>query len=174
MLGRLPDFVDPMRLVRQRADLEGSVPLTKMQRLGRLLSATDGEARVALEFGVNEAGAPAVHGAIRASLLLVCQRCLEPVRQDIEVDLNLALASSEAQAESVPDGYDALIVGDSPFSLVELIEDELILALPIVVMHRLEDCPARERMRNESPAAQSPAEPEANPFAILRELKTKH
>jgi uncharacterized protein len=87
----------------------------------------------------------------------------------LTLEVNLGIVTSKEAAEALPENYDPLLVTAEPMKAADIVEDELILALPIVAMHEVKDCPSGEefqRMEDE------PAQPEReNPFAILAELK---
>ncbi len=98
---------------------------------------------------------------------MCCQRCMQamPVRVDAEV--HIALLRQGEDEDSVADEYETLIIDESLMSLRDLVEDELILALPLVAMHETRDC-------NVSlPEEQAETENRPNPFAVLAELKTR-
>ncbi len=103
----------------------------------------------------------------RAHVTLQCQRCLQPMPQSLEVDRWFRFAASEDEAARLDEeSEDDVLVESRRFDLPELIEDELILALPLVPRHA--QCPAPLAV----PAAD--AEPEAarpNPFAALAALR---
>ena len=76
----------------------------------------------------------------QASLRLVCQRCLEPMDQLLQVDRPFRFVSSEQAAMDQDDESDEdLLVAQQAFDALVLIEDELLLALPLVPRHP--DCP---------------------------------
>ncbi|NIP71652.1 MAG: DNA-binding protein [Gammaproteobacteria bacterium] len=164
--------MDPRRLAREGRQLAGRLPLASMQRLGPYLHGTEGEVEVELAFGIDVVGITYVRGSARARVELVCQRCLEPMAAELEAQFALGVVASEREGEQLPETYEPLVAGDEPIQLAGVIEDELILAMPIIARHRLEECPASER------ASASVSGPEAgadsHPFAILKKLKTKH
>jgi uncharacterized protein len=124
----------------------------------------------------------AVHGAV----WLECQRCMEPYQQSLDVDAEFRIVATEdeAQERALDDDEFDVIVGSRRFDLVGLIEEELLLSLPLVPKHDV--CPriheslvtgaAGERAHDPDaePDASEGAggEPERkNPFAALEALK---
>lgn len=173
---RLPHEIDPFRLVEARAELSGSVPLKQLRRLGSLLADDSGQISVVLSFDIDELGVPFVSGQIKTDLALVCQRCLE--RYDFSVDLEISLAwiRSEKEAESLPLRYEPYLVETSPLNLNDVIEDELLLALPQIPMHDESDCDATKWIQK--PAESMDDDPgmetgNDNPFSVLESLKSK-
>ena len=105
-------------------------------------------------------------GRLQTSLELQCQRCLQALDMPLELDFRLMIDASD---ELVRDSsLDTLYSDDGFIDLYEVVEDELILAIPLVPLH--EDVSCNEYWL----AADSEAEPaeKENPFAVLRQLKT--
>lgn len=115
--------------------MEGAYAADSLPRVAEMLFAPSGEVGVSLTFGTDDAARPAVTGRIRASLVLQCQRCLEGVTVEVEASPRLVVCRSEAEAERLPEGVEPMMYEGEPLSVRELVEDELILALPIVPRH---------------------------------------
>jgi len=169
MSGRLPEYIDPFRLADAGQALRGSLALARFKRLTPFLNSGEGEVAVELRFGVDEGGQRYLRGHISAELELVCQRCLGPMAQAIETDMRLGLVESAAEGDQLPGAYEPLVVEEPPISVADVIEDELILALPLVAMHPREECPASDRV-SEGPSEDSGTDTE-NPFAVLANMK---
>lgn len=136
---RLPERIDPLRLAERGGHLVGTLPLARMTRLSESLSARDGAVSVDLRFQRDGRHRCLLSGAIEASLAVRCQRCLEPMEIAVAADLRLSVVAAGEETEP-PAGYEAIPLGDAAISLLELVEDEILLALPMVPMH--EQCPA--------------------------------
>ncbi len=101
----------------------------------------------------------------RAQLPLTCQRCLAPSMHELEIDRSFRFVESEEVAQAQDDDSEEdLLVHQDRFDLLELIEDELLLSLPLVPLH--ERCP--RPLLDQSP---EPIEREEHPFAVLARLK---
>jgi uncharacterized protein len=135
MSGGLPAFIEPLRLAERRQSLAGYVALARCRRLAESLADTEGEVEVDLEFDREGPRRVVVRGSVRAELRLVCQRCLEPMTLRVEAPVRLVVVRSEAEADRLEEGEDPLLVGQDPISLVEMVEDEILLALPQVPTH---------------------------------------
>jgi uncharacterized protein len=110
-----------------------------------------------------------LHLTAQVPVWLTCQRCLRPFELPIEIDRPLRFVRGEAEAEALDAELDEDVLAlPRALDVRELIEDELLLALPLVPRH--ETCPAP---LNFSPdPADEAAEPEReNPFAALQVLK---
>ena len=167
-----PEHVLPLRLARAGETLEGSVALARMARLATLLHDGAGEARFTLRFGYDAEGQARVLGRIDAHPVMLCQRCLEPMQVDVACDVSLALVEEGADTSTLDTGYDPLVVGESPLALADLVEDEIILALPNFTRHPPGVCrmpagsDADEETGDDAPRRE-------NPFAVLKSLKTR-
>lgn len=171
MSARLPEYVEPLSLCDRGEQLQGFIPITGMARLADLLAAQQGEAEVELRFDKDLQGTRYLSGYIKSTLALRCQRCMEPVTTPIEVELSLGFVSSEAAGQQLPSAFEPFVMSEPTVTLRELVEDELILALPIVAMHPDEQCNA-ELNNAKAEEGNSPAEQKKeNPFAVLAGLK---
>ena len=164
--------------------LSGETPLAALERLA-VEAAADGAPAVrwnaraeyrqpAVLTGVARADAPVLwlHLGAQAVLPLRCQRCLGPVATPLAVDRWFRFVADEATAEAEDDEAEEDVLVFSPaFDLMALLEDELIMALPLVPMH--ETCPVAVPMQ--AGDAEVPVSAERpNPFAALAQLKKKN
>lgn len=110
-----------------------------------------------------------LHLHAQAQLPLVCQRCLGPAVQSLSVGRWFRFVDSEAIAEAQDDDCEEdLLVLEPQFDLLALLEDELLMAQPLVPMH--DTCPHAPVL---SAGDEVPAEPAPHPFAALAQLKKK-
>ena len=165
----VPEVVDAWRMVAARRGFEGRLPLSSMERLGASLFDSEGEVVFALEFDRDALQVPYVEVRIEAALPLQCQRTLQRFEYPLRILQRMGLLAADADdsAEAaLPPEYEALQVAeDGSLKLAELIEDELILALPVVPV-----APGSESVERDWPA---PADEQmrANPFAVLAGIK---
>lgn len=144
--------IDPRRLdveafARAAGSLAGEVSLRDFSRLGELLMAgTDLAGHVM--WRAEGAWRRDRAGRERAQLRLLaetevpmqCQRCLAPLHQPLAVDRPFAFAASEDEAAQLDEDCDEdMLVLSRSFDLIDLLEDELLLALPLVPRH--DSCP---------------------------------
>lgn len=167
MSGRLPEFVEPLQLAEKRAVLEGVLEARAMGRLKEAVVGLPETVAARLEFGRDEAGRAVVAGRISATLVLECQRCLGPMELELELAPRLGVCGSEAEAARLPDQLDPLVVGDGPVSVRGLVEDELLLALPVVARHA---SACREIPAGDQVGSGAAAEDTRRPFGNLRDL----
>jgi uncharacterized protein len=172
---RLPVEVDPFRLAEARRLLEGEIPLTQMKRLLPMLASDTGAVQVSLEFGIDNMDVVNLTGEVEANLALICQRCLEPMDWSLQLSLALAFLRPDQDEAGIPGPYEPYVVDALPVRLTDMIEDEIILALPSIPRHELAQCPAGEWIQDEKPAAKKTAAVEKqsdNPFSVLADMNT--
>lgn len=170
----LPTLIAPFKLARQGQPLDGVVSVNGLERLATVLSNDNGHIEVSLQFGKDLQGINFVRGHLSATVNMICQRCMKPMPVQVETDVSLGIVISEERATQLPDGFEALIVEEEPIALARIVEDELILALPIVSLHENRDCePVLKKMQVDANRIEQ-AEQKTNPFAALSDLKRQH
>ncbi|UTW08386.1 YceD family protein [Pseudomonas benzenivorans] len=167
--GPIPPHVDPRKLADRGTALEGVVPLADLQRLCDPLADNHGMVRAKFVFERDERNAVVMHSELEVEVKMVCQRCLELVALPIQSACDYAVVKEGANTQSVPKGYDVLEVGEEPLDLLALVEDELLLALPIVPAHGPEDC--QQPAGLEEPESSEDEVTRSNPFSVLAQLK---
>jgi uncharacterized protein len=167
MLKDLPAFIDLKHLALQDYHLKGQVALAQMSRLRDNLCETQGEVHVDWTFTIDKQQRPTITGYLQAQLPMQCQRCLQPMQWPIDTQVALVVLAHGQSEDDLPVGYEALNLTSVPVSLITLVEDELILALPIVAMHTT--CPFNEYQVTDS--LEKEFTNQHNPFHILAKLK---
>jgi len=162
--------IDGFEFATAGATQEGTLPIGSFPRLQDVLVSDKGEAAYTLRGVRDERGRLGLRLQVRATLQLRCQRCLGAVAYDADTDEILVLAASQAEIDADPITVDApsRVVGGKEMAVRDLVEDELILALPYAARH--EDCEASPEGRDaeHERAARSP-------FAGLRGMmQRKH
>ncbi len=160
--------VDLWSLAERRHIIAGKCQLTEMQRLRSSLVNDEGDVEVELEFGIDDSGIRFVKGVVSGGLLLQCQRCMEPMVFNANLTLSLGIVCDVEHAMTLPDQYEPLVFGEAQVSLCSLIEDELILSLPLVAKHPGEGCSLAVEQDHVDSDDLTQKE---NPFAVLKTLK---
>ncbi len=139
MSGRLPRQVDPIRMADEGGSLAGEIPGREFIRLREQGLEENEPVLINLQFErLQGGGGRRLHGTIRTRIVAVCQRCLESMALEVEAHPDIMLLTGNA---AVPGDVDTLTVS-GPVRLVEMTEDELLLAMPMVPMHEPEMCSA--------------------------------
>lgn len=167
-----PSRIDLWRLTAEGGRLEGSLALAALPRLVAELNRTDGVASVALAAGMDRQGIRFIKGALRTKVELVCQRCLGPFQLALDVTVSLGLVRSEAEADRLPEEYEPLLVPDGVIHVADLVEDELLLALPRIPRHdEARDCEAHGYR---APDRVEQDQPFASLASLLRDSQRSH
>lgn len=161
MLDSLPATFDPIQLADEGVRLVGTLPLRGMKRLSGLCVNDQTEAYIDFQFQRSLQGEREMHGTVTATVELECQRCLQSVQLKLEAQPLFLFVRPGQMGEGVTDEADIIEVG-KPLVLNEFVEDELLLAMPMVPLHPETEC---------QPAAGAPGEGKPNPFAALSQLK---
>lgn len=177
-----PVRLDLRTLAQVSPTLSGEQPLAALERLcAEAATAVDGRAarwtvtaewrEPRLKTGMDRADAPVLwlHLNAEADMPLTCQRCLGAVETPLLVDRWYRFVADEATAEAEDEEAEEDVLVFSPaFDLIALLEDELIMALPLVPLH--DRCPQPVVMQA-GEVADAPAEERPHPFAALARLK---
>jgi uncharacterized protein len=157
--------IDGFEFASAGATKQGVWPLRDFPRLRDMLATDAGEVRYEIRGKRDERGRPALRLRVNGTLGLRCQRCLEPMPFEVRTDETLVLAATldEIHAEPADAHAPDRVVAGKEMALRELIEDELILAVPYAPRH--EDC---------APALAGDEVERVSPFAGLRGLIRKH
>ncbi|WP_370978842.1 YceD family protein [Agaribacterium sp. ZY112] len=167
----LPRAVEPRKLATAQAAFERSIRASDLPRLAELSLSID-KVDVKLQFDRNDQGRPELQGSIAACVQLECQRCLESMSLNIERDFLLGIVWDEAQANALPKHIEPWIVGEDETDLIEIVEEEILLNIPVVARHD-EDC-LNPDLLSVGEIDEEISEPKENPFSVLAGLKGKH
>ena len=168
MLDRLPDFIDPLVFADRQRQLTGKLTLKTFPRLSDILRDDHGSVKIDLSFSKNRRLAT-LKGTIQATLKLECQSCLETIDLPFNVSINLAFVESLEQADKLAGAYEPFIIKEKKISLNQLIEDELLLALPDFPRHQQ---PCLDYSTIEVGSVDNDLMTQSNnPFSILAQLK---
>lgn len=158
-------LIDAFEFARSASRLSGDWPIADFPRLKEVVRSSQGALPYRLEGG-QEQGRPALRLHVGGTLQLTCQRCLGALEHPLNADALLLLFASESEIAAIPieaEGPDCIVAAkDMPVR--DLIEDEVLLAVPYSPHH--EWCEPRSRQED---AASRPGA-----FADLRTLLTKH
>jgi|TARA_B110000240_G_C13234761_1_gene340531 uncharacterized protein len=166
---KLPIAINPTRSAQRRLVCQGVFKLSEMTRLLAACEARSERVQVKVKFDVDERGLTVMTGTSSALVAFTCQRCSEDFEQLLEVDFTFSPAKNAEAAEEIPSYYDVIELDENgEVNLRELVEEELILVLPLIPRHELEDCKAPA----DSVWGELPEELEKpNPFDVLKQLK---
>ncbi|HTS54017.1 MAG TPA: YceD family protein [Burkholderiales bacterium] len=169
-----PLIIDATRFARDTSKLAGELPLARLPRLGDVLFDRAGAVRYAVEGYMSALGRPALRFDLTADLALRCQRCLErlPLHLNLRREFVLVGQAEDLDCAGDEDENVDAITGAESLDLHDLVEQEIVLSLPMAPCHaedtcRLQPAPAKlERGASPFSALAGPkAESDENPPA---------
>jgi len=158
-------FIDSLDFARNGMELHGQVAVAEMPRLQDVLASPEGQVGYVLRGLPSKNGKPMLELKLEGSCQLCCQRCLQGLLYPISTVSHLVpVPESELPESGELEDEDEMdyVPADAHMDVLNLIEDEILLGLPLAPRHELGVCKA---------AMESPSNDEKNPFAILRGLK---
>jgi len=160
-----PYQVDPQRLSEKPLVLEGTFKPGELERLEDALANGEGELHYRITAGLDPQRRKVVSCIIKGFVFLTCQASLEAFRYEICVDDRLVLVDEESQLPPVDEESDTedYLVADEPLDIRDLVEDAVLLALPMV--------PRKPGAQESREGGGTPAAERPNPFAALASLK---
>jgi uncharacterized protein len=166
MLGSWSSIIDPIQLADKGARLEGELPVKGLSRLAGMCADEAGTVRVDLQFErAPSDGLRVMHGSIGACVYLTCQRCMERLALELTSRPRVLLLRP-GEREDLLEAGEALVI-EHAVPLGTLVEEELLLEMPMAPMHPADRCPAGHLTNQESRAAPN------NPFSVLEKLKAR-
>lgn len=136
-----PVSIDGAEFARRGECLEGAAPLTALPRLQDVLTDTDGTIAYRLAGRVGRDGKPSILVTVTGTVHVACQRCLQPVKIDLEGSRKLVFvpAAKLGDFEDEEEDSDYLPTEDR-VSPMELVVDEILLAMPLSPRHAESEC----------------------------------
>jgi uncharacterized protein len=166
---KLPITIDPYKSSQRRLVCEGAFELSGMNRLLEVCEPCSGQVKVSVKFNVDELGLVVITGQGSTAVTLSCQRCTQAFDHALEVNFTFSPVKKAEDAAELPSYYDAIELDENgEVNLRELVEDELLLEIPLIPMHQPKDCQAP----SDSVWGELPEElDKPNPFDVLKQLK---
>jgi uncharacterized protein len=171
-----PRRLDVNGFAEAAAVLSGSEPVKNYPRLHADLAdppdalAVQWQAEGQARSGADGRAVPWLRLTARATAPLVCQRCLSPVEVTLDVDRWFRFAADEAAAAAEDEeAEEDVLAAARDFDLHGLIEDELLMAMPVTPRHEV--CPEAVRLSAADPDFDAAGGAKPNPFAVLKQLK---
>ena len=169
---KLPLTLDPVRTAQKRLDYQGIYTSQQVERVADSVVSVDSDVECDMTFAVDNQRLAVLKGTADVDVTLSCQRCNQPFAHHVHVSYCFSPVVTDEQAEALPEAYEPIEVNEfGEINLLATVEDEIILALPVVPVHDSEHCEVSDAdmVFGELPEeAQKP-----NPFAVLASLKHK-
>ena len=157
---KIPDLVDPRVQAQKKAHYSGCISIKQLPRLEQSVVGLEGDVMLTLSFDFDESRMVVVRCQIEATICLNCQRCLEPYSYVVNKDISYSPVTDQQDGDALPKSYEPLqIDDDGMFSLLGLVEEELILSLPIIPRHSEEACSVKFDFSGQEEAGQERTKP---------------
>lgn len=169
MLKQLTEALELFPLHKAELEFAAEIALGGMDRLpAEVLREQSGAAEFSLTLSQDGYDKVRVSGQLQVNVALLCQRCLQPFSYFIDKSFTLWLVASEASGSKLEDDADYSVLSAGKVCILELLEDELILALPGFAKHEEKDCAAVFSVADEPQKDEGAASETKNPFAVLK------
>jgi uncharacterized protein len=162
-------FIDSLDFARNGRGISGEVQIAELPRLLDILENPQGILSYTVQGGVDKQGTHFLDVSVAGQCRLRCQRCLNGLDYPLRLDTRLLLrdqASLDALDDNVAGGeeeeFDS-ILADTHLNVLDLLEEEILLSLPIAPKHELGACQVTD--------SGNAHREEKNPFAVLAKLK---
>jgi uncharacterized protein len=169
----LPSTINLLAAVQQQMHYEGYYPSKLWTRLATATEGVVSEVQATICFMRDAQQRLVVRGKARVEVVLLCQLCNDCFLETLSVDYCVSPVLDNKQAKALPSLYDPWMIDQyEQVDLIRLIEDELLLSLPLAAVHPAEGCSAAILAYLNS--TQSPVEElvkQNNPFGVLLPLK---
>ena len=128
-------------LAEREAVLSGEIGLRQLTRLCEFLHSERGNIQASLKFHRQTDRSVTVDLSFETVLELICQRCLEPVVRNVSEQSSLTLLAPESMNSRETKEGEAVVLTEGRLNPAALIEDELIVSLPIIPRHaEIDEC----------------------------------
>lgn len=161
-----PLYIDPVKLAVSAKGIAGHAALSDMPRLSELVLNQGGDVAYTLEFSKDTQGVVRITGSVSVSLDMVCQRCLNRMVLEIANPVCIGFTAEREKEKQMPDSLEPYISEEQEISLAGLIEEEVMLGLPLSPLHSPGECPAVE-------ITEAHAVTRESPFAVLKDIRSK-
>ncbi len=161
--------------VRQAAvrgvTVSGVLKPLDLKRFRPLLADDEGAISAQFSFSRDEENRYLMRVSVEADVVVACQRCLEDLPEHLSCDSTLAIVWTDEEAAHVPRQMEPLVVMETPSNLWDLVEEELILALPPFSYHDTDECRKKTAAYSDPTPKEDDGEEKPNPFNVLAQLK---
>lgn len=156
--------INSLEFARKSSEIHDTIAVFDFPRLKELVFSAEDELRFSLVGSVNANGEPELRLRVAGDLHLVCQRCLGSLAYPLEAEARFILVPGEEDLPEPEDERDDVeyMVADPQLDLVALVEDEVLLSLPLSPVHEDAGC---------NRALSSAQEQKESPFKVLQGLK---
>ncbi len=159
---RLAQCIDPWAFTRTRGLLSGTLPIRETREI-RQWSDNASAIAFTLEGTVDEDNHAHLSGTLEVELILICQRCLDAMNWPLKHRFDYRLIHHATEEDAVEERKETLICADNQLDVAWFLEEEVLLAVPMIAKHENCEPPAH--------AGDIVSPSHGTPFAALAALK---
>lgn len=172
MFDNLPDFIDPVYCAQHNKQYTARVNQASFPRLRQQLLADDLDVEVSVHFyNHRQFKMHAFDLQVKTQFQLECQRSLKPFSLEVASSVTGVFVESMALAEDLPSEVEVYELETDKISLIGLIEDELLLQIPMVPINEVSSMDYDNQVEDELSEPETELTQKPNPFAVLQGLK---
>lgn len=167
---KLPKKLDPNKSAQLRSKYDGIYLSHEMIRFSSAVASAKSDVHVKIEFLKDAQSLTYFSGSMYSKVELICQRCNSAFEHSVNAEFCFTPVQGIEATDLLPDAYEPVQVDDQgEVDLFDLLEDELILSLPIVPLHSQQECSVKAQDMQFGKVEPEPLR--KNPFEVLKELK---
>lgn len=169
---RLPLTIAPIKAAQKKLDYVGIYPASLLTRLQQLVASVESDMHAFLSFYTDNQGLSAIKAEMDVTVSMICQRCQKAFSDTIQAIVRYTPVKNLEAVDELPEYYEPIKLDEfGEISLLAMLEDEMILSLPLVPLHNIEHC---EVSTTDFVFGELPDEDDKpNPFSVLANLKKK-
>jgi len=173
MFDKLPDLIDPVYSAQHNKQFVARVNQARFPRLKEQLFSAENDVEVTVQFYYHKQfRMHAFDMQLKTVFELECQRSLQPFDYPITSSVTGVFVESAALAEELPSEIEVYEISEEKISLIELIEDELLLNIPLAAINDQSEMAYDNQLEDEEISLEvDELEKKENPFAVLQGLK---
>lgn len=156
--------INSLEFAQKSYEIRGTIAPRDLERLQDVLHSDRGMLEYRLQGAVSEAGKPGIELVVRGELDLVCQRCMGALKHTVDTRVHLVVVPDESMMPMPDEEHDDedYLVADPRQDVLMLVEDEILLGVPMAPLHEMAECGV---------TAAEASEKKESPFKVLQGLK---
>lgn len=172
MLQQKTLILDPVKAAKEKLDINNTIIFSNLPQLHPCIVHGSYNFNLITNFRYENHNA-LLNGKLSGKIILICQRTLETFEYMIDNSLSLGFVTDDRFFKNFPENYEQYIYQNDQINLLELVEEEILLSIPMIPKKTINDCQAIQSKSYcsvfENHNTKSQETP--NPFSALKKLK---
>ncbi len=165
---KLPLTINAVRAAQKRLNYTGSYSPRQIARVAECVVSVDSDVEATMSFDIDDQRRVVIKGYLNVKLTLICQRCSGTFQHSLAAGYSLSPVTDDEQAIALPAACEPVEIDKfGVIDLLAMIEDEIILSLPVVALHESGYCKMKDVVFGQLPDDKK----KPNPFSVLTSLK---